>query len=318
MSTPLEQAKARLSVPALWQQLGLPGKPGANCRSPFRQDRRPSFSVFANGERWHDFATGEQGDAVDFLAAARQLDKSEAARELIRLAGMAPPPRPVVEARRPLQLPPLSPGSPDQHRRLAELRGLAVEGIALAAQRGLLRFGTWHGRAAWFVLDSTQRNVQARRLDGKMWQEIESKGWSLHGSTAAWPLGIREAAPFSAVALVEGGPDLLAACHFAWCEDREVNVASVAILGASLSIHPDALPLFASKRVRIFAHDDASGQTALRRWAGQLRTVRAMVDAMRFTGLRRFDGAPVNDLCDFANLDADDFENDRQLWRILP
>ena len=35
MLSPLEAAKEQLSIPALWQLLNLPGRPGNSCRSPF-------------------------------------------------------------------------------------------------------------------------------------------------------------------------------------------------------------------------------------------------------------------------------------------
>ena len=55
-------------------------------RSPFREDKKPSFSIYADGKKWKDHGTGEQGDAADFLAKAKNLSKSEACRELISLA----------------------------------------------------------------------------------------------------------------------------------------------------------------------------------------------------------------------------------------
>ena len=120
---------------------------------------------------------------------------------------------------------------------------------------------------------------------------------------------------------MEGGPDLLAACHFVAVEGREGDVAPVAMLGASLNIRADALPLFYGKQVRIFGRLDASGagQGATRRWASQLRQAGAKVDAFNFAGLRQADGKPVEDLNDLARLSADSFEAERgELERILP
>ena len=60
-----------------------------------------------------------------------------------------------------------------------------------------------------------------------------------------------------------------------------------AILGASMSIHPVALPLFAEKRVRIFPHYDAerfNGFDAARRWEAQLRERRRDRRLLRFHG----------------------------------
>ena len=84
--SPLQAAKDRLTIPELWAMLGLPGKPGRSCRSPFREDRNPSFSIYDGGHRWKDHGTGLGGDA-DFRAAACNLSKAEGARKLIELAG---------------------------------------------------------------------------------------------------------------------------------------------------------------------------------------------------------------------------------------
>lgn len=90
--TPLEAAKKKLTIPALWELLGLPGSPGRSCRSPFRKDRKPSFSVRDDGRLFSDFGYPEhKGDAVDFLRLARGLSPADAAREFIRLAGCEPP-----------------------------------------------------------------------------------------------------------------------------------------------------------------------------------------------------------------------------------
>ena len=78
--SPLQAAKERLAIPDLWQLLDLPGKPGQSCRSPFREDRNPSFSIYDGGHRWKDRGTGLGGNA-DFRAAACNLSKVESDRE---------------------------------------------------------------------------------------------------------------------------------------------------------------------------------------------------------------------------------------------
>jgi hypothetical protein len=157
-------------------------------------------------------------------------------------------------------------------------------------------------------------------MDGQLWKHLEGrpKAWTLHGSWAAWPVGIKEAQPFAAIALCEGGPDLLAACHFIACESREMDCAPVAMLGATQRIHSDALPMFAGKRIRIFGHADNDGRAGVERWARQLESVGAVVDAFDFAGLRKTDGSPVKDLNNATSVCADDFEANRELWGILP
>ncbi len=96
---------------------------------------------------------------------------------------------------------------------------------------------------------------------------------------------------------------------------RDAQCAPVAMLGASQRIHADALPLFAGKRVRIFGHDDGAGLGAVERWARQLASVGADVDAFSFTGLRQVNGKPVKDLNDALLIDATSFA---QVERMLP
>ncbi len=76
----LAHALQVLTVPDCWRRLGLPGNPGRSCRSPFREDKHPSFSVSENGKTWFDHAAGEGGGVVDFVMRARNCSKAEAAQ----------------------------------------------------------------------------------------------------------------------------------------------------------------------------------------------------------------------------------------------
>lgn len=223
---------------------------------------------------------------------------------------------PSITIKRPA-LPLLHPGTAAELAHLSALRRLSRDGVALATDKGLLRFGEFRGHRAWFILDASGRVAQARRLDGVPWAD-GVKAWTLAGSQAAWPVGIGEAASFPAVALVEGGPDLLAVCAFIRGESRESNCAPVAMMGGCAKIHSDALPLFIGKRVRIFPHVDETGDSAANRWAEQLTEAGANVDAFSLAGLRRTDGEPVKDLCDLAAIHADDFETHRCVWSLFP
>jgi len=81
------------------------------------------------------------------------------------------------------------------------------------------------------------------------------------------------------------------------------SIAAVSMTGAGNSIHPDSLPLFAGKSVRVCVHDDEAGDGAGRKWAKQLRQAGAMVDGFAFDGLFLPDGeTPCKDLADFARL----------------
>ena len=114
-----------------------------------------------------------------------------------------------------------------------------------------------------------------------------------------------------AVALCEGGADMLAAFHLAWCADVLGNLGLCAIFGAANHITEDALPYFADKQVRIFAHDDPKGYEGAARWVKQLRAAGVTVDGFRFCGFRQANGDKVKDLNDFVRLDYDQWESER-------
>lgn len=199
---------------------------------------------------------------------------------------------------------------------LGEVADLALQrgwayfvGFELLSRRGLLHYGDVHdnGRAfpSWIIADSSCRNIQARRLDGKPWDGIGgAKAKSLFGSQASWPIGAADIGDRPIVALTEGGPDFCCALLIAWFEGVPVDtVAPVTMTGAGNSIHTDAIPLFRGKRVRIIEHRDAAGIEAGKRWSEQLwRAGAAQVDGFRFDKIKMNDGAPAKDLADFARL----------------
>lgn len=325
----LSEAKARIRIPDLWRHFGFEGEPKASCRCPWREDHKPSFSVSTDGMLWNDFATGEGGDAVDFLQRASGLSKAEACRKFIELAGgritptphaARPHPKPADTKPRPI-FPDFHKGTPADFAQLAKLRGIGREGLDFASERGLLWFATLKDCPAWIITDGERVNAQARRMDGQQWEHVQAKAWTLPGSWASWPIGIKEAQAFPSVALVEGGPDFLGAHYLALWEQapnfasRAVRCVPVAMLGASQRIHEDALPHFAGKRVRIFGHADEAGREAVERWARQLQAVGADVDAFSFAGLQQVNGEPVKDLNDALAMDAPSFA---QAERILP
>ncbi len=322
------EAKERLRIPVLWQHFNLRGEPRTSCKSPFREDKRSSFSVSRDGLLFNDFATGEGGDAIAFLQLATGLPRKAACCRFIELAGgevTLPQARAIrsgnvsAQRQRP-KFPDFQKGSTAHLERLAELRNLSTEGLRLASERGLLWFAELRGIDAWIITDCERLNAQARRMDGETWEHLDGnpKAWTLCGSCASWPIGVKESRQFKSIALCEGGPDLCAACHFIWCEGREQDVTTMAMLGAKLRIYKEALPLLRGKRIRIFPHHDASGEKALQLWTRQLQSVGADVDYFDLSGLLQQNGAPVTDLNDLCSIQYDEFENDRELWSIMP
>lgn len=310
------EAKQRFSIPVLGRIFNLPWKPAKSCRSPFREDRSPSFSVSEDGQRWCDFATGERGDVIDFLAKVRGISSAEAFVELLKMTETQPQvanrPETKPERREGPKLDGIEPCSNGDLWEIAELRSIPIVGLRLALARKLLFAyqDDYQGRC-WLITDDARRCANYRRLDGKRFHFREAtpdqkegpKSRCVRGSEASWPIGIAQSSGLGAIALCEGAPDFLASFALAYGGAVEMLVAPACMTGASCRIHEDALPLFRGKRVRIFGHADEAGRGAVQRWAEQLQEVQAEVDYYSFDGLLKTDGSPVNDLNDFLLVD---------------
>jgi len=238
---------------------------------------------------------------------------------------------------------------------LGRLRGVSAAAVSAAGRAGLVggalmgmtKWGalTWGAEMdglaetgglrvmperCWLVGDGMGYVCQARRMCGLAWPVMRSeKGVkALTIGTAKWPIGAAGAAGQGRnvqvgagsgrrkVALVEGGPDLLAAFEFLLRDGRVDAVDVVAMLGASVRMREEALGFFTHARVRIFAHYDRedpkngrrAGWEAAARWEGQLLAAGAEVDVWDFEGLGRMvDGerVAVGDLNDAAMGDVE-------------
>ena len=312
------EIKARLDIPTVWRLLALPGEPGKSIPSPFRQDRKPSFSVFDGGRRFRDHSTGDAGTVVDFIALALGLNLGQAVKWAQERCGGAALPVPVAgagyaarasggarEKGRPM--PRLRLARAGELEALAALRGFKLETLEAAQAAGLLRFTDWAGRVAWCVGDPAGRIAEGRRLDGKPWEafkmlpERKVHAW---GGGKDWPVNLEGAARCGKLALVEGGPDVLAALEIIRREGVAESVGVVGILGAgNTRLDAAALPFFRGKTVRLFPHADAAGRKAAQEWARLLMQAgAARVDAFDLSGLVRADGEPGKDLCDVLNI----------------
>jgi hypothetical protein len=67
----IDEINDRLTIPMLSRELFPDWEPAKSCRSPFRPDHSPSFSVYNDGKLFMDFATGDKGDVIDFYALAK-------------------------------------------------------------------------------------------------------------------------------------------------------------------------------------------------------------------------------------------------------
>jgi hypothetical protein len=216
----------------------------------------------------------------------------------------------------------------------AELRELNQhryyrEALEWASIRGVLVFGDWHGQQVYGVTDQTKRVLEIRRVDGKPFPPhgslVERKSHAIRGSDKTWPVGILEAAPAPAIALVEGIPDFLTAHYVCLWEQashhakRDTGCVPVSMLSGSPRISEDAVNHFKGKHVRIFPHPDKTGLQGAARWQEQLTRAGARVDVFDFSRYERVDNQPVKDLEDFELRLAPRYRmSNPGLWRIMP
>jgi hypothetical protein len=325
MNPSLDDIKARYRIDDAWRDLGLTGTPSKSCRSPFRDETNPSFSVFSDGGRFHDFATGASGTVIDFVGLALNTDTKGAIRWIEGRLGVRrePPPRRNEEPKRPAKIPPLRVGSEGEVRELAERRSFSVEALRLAEERGFLRFASLWGQPSWCLRDGRGELFEFRRLDGRKFDaygKLSERKSHCIGTGKSWPLGTLEAEAFAKVAWVEGAPDLLAAFHFLLIEGKAGNVAPVAVLGASNHrLAPEALAKFKGKEVRMFPHRDEAGKKGAREWALGLKAAGARrIVAFDLSGLVLADGTDGKDLADVCRISPQAFETDDKWREVLP
>lgn len=314
-----ERIRDAYSVPMAWQHEGFePPQNYASCRSPFREDRHPSFSIYNNDRYWIDFGTNEKGDVFSFIAKANGCDFIGAKNIIINRLGWG-----IVRSkvqrqpdnRKQLRLPEMHSGTKSELSTLAKSRCLSIESVKWASDYRFLFFTDMKDNegiySAYILTDASRRNAQARRLDGECWQYLpgKPKAKTLHGSQAGWPIGAAGIGDKSHVAFCEGMPDFLTAINFALNEGKEDVVGFVCMCGASLNIHPQALGLFTDKNVRIFSHVDDAGNTSTLKWAKQLYRAGAKnIDAFAFEGLTQSNGNCVSDLNDLTKQSVDCWE----------
>ena len=74
-------------MPTLLTRIGLGEFAKSSVRSPFREDKNPSWGIFQREGKWFfkDQATGDSGDEITLLARWKGLDERRDFRELLKL-----------------------------------------------------------------------------------------------------------------------------------------------------------------------------------------------------------------------------------------
>jgi hypothetical protein len=323
----VNELRRECPLPTLLQKLDMGKYAVSSCRSPFRDDVNPSWGIFQGKDQrwfWKDFGTDEGGDEVDFLATKFELDSKNDFQTILEkwkeLADSPAQPEAIVNPARSKEptkpnMVSFVPGTMDQIERLSKSRGISMPALEAADECGFLVFGWWRGHEVYGLRDKSEKVLMLRRLDGEMFPDngslTERKSHAIRGSQISWPVGILEATGSDMILMVEGVPDFLAAFEImAREQDDERSISPVAMLSANVSIHPEALPLFVGKHVRIVPHIDKAGITGAKQWQDQL--LAAGAKSIDFVDLSLF-GKKVKDLNDCLPL----YRQSPEDWRLL-
>lgn len=86
----IDEAKARLPLPQLMEELGHGAHAKGTAKSPFRPDRNPSFGIFHKDGTWawKDHGTNEGGDEITYLEKALELSRKDAIAKFLEMAGI--------------------------------------------------------------------------------------------------------------------------------------------------------------------------------------------------------------------------------------
>jgi len=89
----VEDLKNRINLVEIVQKYAELKKSGKNymCRSPFRNERTPSFSVSPERQFWYDFGAGEGGDVISFIEKIENINFQEAVEFLASMNGLEVP-----------------------------------------------------------------------------------------------------------------------------------------------------------------------------------------------------------------------------------
>jgi len=318
MSIDFESIRRRVPLLTYCQQRGITlhrsgGKWTGRC--PIHQEQNGRSFVVWGDKRWSCLGKCNRGG--DVIDLERALGGGSVREAIERLCGSLSP----------LVLPHAKPhkqsssswpwsgllrfGSEQELAKLAADRNINVESCRLAEARGLLRFLDHREGVAWVITDRIRENAVARLLGGSIWAN-GAKAKTLPDSRAKRPIGIVEAMGFECVAILEGGPDTLAALHFTLECGTEEMVAPVCMTSANAEFMPGDLQRLRGKSIRLFPHADQKGREAAMRWLEQLRPVSGSVDIADLSGLVKSDGTGAKDLNDLTSLAYDSWEPLRQ------
>lgn len=284
------EAREKYTIADAWHLLGLEGAPKSSCKSPFRDDKNPSFSIHTGGTAWTDHSTGEGGDVVEFLRHGIKGDH-RAVREWLKahIGSFIPLPMPAKPSQSPKSITwpgELTEGTVETWEAFAHHRGLTFPAVHAMVHAGILRLCKIDRVKCFVITDGSRRAAEIRRMDGKLFGK--SKAYPLRGVDKGWLPGIellKDAPRETAVLITEGATDLLAAIDI-YSRYRRIHGGNeswqpAALLGAKCrNLHTEAASLLRGRRVRLMPDGDAPGDAMADHWSGLLRRIGCEVDVV--------------------------------------
>jgi hypothetical protein len=285
-----KQARESITIPQAWEMLGLQGEPKASCKSPFRDERTPSFTIYENGTKWKDHGEQIGGDVVEFIKTAIGGDYSAVREWLQSRIGIIEAPRTTVKATtapKVIQYPaPFIKGYRRHWEAMAAAKGIDSFTAKFMDTFDLLKFMRIDGASCYVVTDEKNKSAEIRRLDGSLFND--KKAYKLPGVDKSWLVGaeILKQTPDANVLFVEGATDFLTAWDMVitYSKDkanRKAPWTPVALLGASCkALHPECAELLAGRHVRLVPDGDDAGDKMRDHWVQSLTAIGCSVDVV--------------------------------------
>jgi DNA primase len=91
MSYDIQEIKDRITIPEMLQKIGVecPIKLDCMIKSPVREERTPSFHIYDQGKRGHDFGGDFKGDVIDLYQAIHGCKTDSAIAVVAEFAGVS-------------------------------------------------------------------------------------------------------------------------------------------------------------------------------------------------------------------------------------
>jgi len=312
----LDYAKSKIGISQVWRNIGLPGEPKRICRSPFREDRKPSFSISHDDKLWKDFSTNEGGDLVNFVSKALSLNINDSIQWVVDAANG------VISTNysqknltyektfkhkyHGLNGLELNKPSIGQIIKIAETRNwFTFVGLQIAANRGLLYTSQLVHRGdrldVWIFTDDSRKSAQARRLDGFVFKNdcggFKSKSLE---SDPCHPAGLWDIINNNRrnVIICEGEIDSLAAITLAWLSGKIDSVGVLCLSGVSKGIAPNVCDNLKGRYCRIVRQSDSAGYKAAVYWGKSLINSGVKCDVINLARYKKPNGELVKDIGD--------------------